>query len=327
LLDWKSIFGVTHLSDDISRVILVSSIFVSLNFIISLCKSIFYALQNAAAVSWMELSIQVLNLILIIIASKFSSENLLMMAILYGASLISVSVLASIFLFYKNPNLIPSLRYFRFDIGKEITSLGLQFFIIQISALVLFTTDNLIISSLYGASNVTPYTTVNKLFTVVSSFYLAIITPLWSSFTVAKAKKDLTWMRNIYKKIHILMIPFFLGIIGLGLLFRSITFIWLGRNLDYQNGLIFFGAIYGALTIWCNTYAMIGNGLGLMRVSVITAIAQAVINIPLSLFCAITLNMQSSGVLLGTVLAMLISASIIPIFVYMYIFKSGSELV
>jgi O-antigen/teichoic acid export membrane protein len=324
-LNWNEIFGVKTINENIFLIIAVSLTFLCINFVISLCKNVLYALQQAALVSWMEPSIQILNLILVLLVSKLLTQNLLAMAFIYGFSIVLVNFIASIILYRKHPDLKPNLHSFRFEAGKEITNLGMQFFVIQICALILFTTDNLIISRLYGASDVTPYTTVNKLFTAVSSVYLAFITPIWSSFTLAKSKDDYPWMRSILKKMHLLMLPFVIGTFILAFLFKDITFLWLQKNLVYEDGLIWLGAMYGLLTIWCNTYAVIGNGLGLMRVSMVTAIVQAVINIPLSLLFAISFDMKSSGVLLGTVISMSVSALVIPIFVIKYIYKNGER--
>lgn len=321
-LNWNSIFGVTTINESIFLVITVSLTFICLNFIISLCKSILYALQQAALVSWMELSIQLINLTLVLLVSKFITQNLLLMACIYGFSLVFVNMIASIILFYHYPEIKPSIKFFRFEVGKEITNLGIQFFIIQISALILFTTDNLIISNLYGASDVTPYSTVNKIFSAVFSFYSAIITPLWSSFTLAKSRFDFNWMKKIYKRLHWVMLPFICGTFFLAFLFKDISYLWLKSHLNYADGLIWIGAIYCILTIWCNTYAAIGNGIGLMRISIFTAVTQAIINIPLSLLFAIEYEMESAGVLLGTVISMGVSAIIMPIFVIRYIYKN-----
>ena len=76
------------------------------------------------------------------------------------------------------------------------------------------------------------------------------------------------------------------------------------------------------LTIWCNTNAQVSNGLELMKVSILTAVVQAAVNIPLSLLFAERFNMESTGVLLGTVCAMCISALVQPIANYIYINKS-----
>ena len=197
--------------------------------------------------------------------------------------------------------------------------LGMKFFIVQICALVLFSTDSLMISYLYGASDVTPYATVNKVFTAVSSLYIAFIAPIWSAFTKANAEKNYLTMKKSIGKLQLFMIPFLVVAIVLTIFFKPITKIWLGQELSYSYGLIPLGLMYCLLTIWTNTYASIGNGLELMKVSIIVAVVQAVLNIPLSLLFAQLLGYQSAGVLAGTVIVMAISAIIMPIYIHCWI--------
>lgn len=315
ILDWNSIFGVKGFDENLTQIVCVSVAFVAVNFILSICKNIFYALQEVAYVSLMELIVQIANLVGVLIVSRFYEGNLLLMAVVYGTSMVSVSLVFSIILYAKRKFLRPSFKMVQLKTGKELTNLGLQFFVIQICALVLFTTDNLIISHLYGASDVTPYTTVNKLFSAVSQGYMALLVPIWSSVTKAKTENNFVWLKLLIRKLHLLMLPFVVVAVVLTIIFIPLSTWWLGQELNYVNGLIPLGAIYCILTIWCNTYAYVANGLELMKISMKIAITQAIANIPLSLFFAKTLGMESAGVLLGTVLVMVISAILTPIYV------------
>lgn len=324
-LNWESVFGVYGFDENLSRIVSISFFFVVVNFVLSICKNILYALQEAALVSIMELGVQIFNLVGVMIASQSVKENLLSMACIYGTSIILVNVICSVALCVKNKDLIPSLSAVNMKVGIDLTSLGVQFFVIQICVLVLFTTDNLIISRLYGAVNVTTYTMVNKLFTVISNVFTALLAPIWSSVTKAKAEYNYDWLKKLINKLNWLMLPFFAGAVLLGIIFRPLSNIWLGQVLDYQDGLIALGVVYCILSIWSNTYAYIANGLELMRMSMTVAITQAGVNIPLSLFFAEMLGMKSTGVLAGTVLSMAIAVVIIPIYVNKYIKAAVSD--
>lgn len=318
-LNWQRIFKVEFTDENLARVVIISGAFVILNFVLSICKNVLYALQKAAQVSIMELSSQLLNLIGILILTRSASGNLLLIAVIYGSALIIVSIIMSFVLYIRNPNLCPTPKSIDFAIGKELTTLGIQFFIIQICALILFTTDNLIISYIYGAADVTPYSTVNKLFGAIPQVFMVVLAPIWSSVTKAKTENDYSWLSRLMRKLLVLMVPFLFGTIVLTIFFEPIAKIWLSKELDYGLALIPLGACYAFLTIWCNSYSYVANGLEMMKFSMTIAIVQAVVNIPLSLLFAKVFNMQSSGVLLGTVLAMAISAVFTPIFVNKYI--------
>ena len=312
-INWNRVFGVQNFTENLTAVVCISVIFVAINFVLSICKNVFYALQKAADVSLMELTIQVINLVGVLIVRVIIPSNLFAMALIYGFSMIISSLIFSVVLYGKNRDLRPSIRTVDMSEGKDLTSLGLQFFIIQICALVLFTTDSLIISYLYGAADVTPYNTVNKLFNAVIGIYSALIVPVWSDVTKSKVEKRYEDIRRLIKKLQLIMSPFIVGALILAVLFRPISNLWLGQELEYTTSLILFGMAYCVLTIWCNTYANIANGLELMKVSIITAIVQAVVNIPLSLLFAEGLGMKNAGVLAGTVLSMLISTIVQPI--------------
>ena len=318
-VDWNKVFGVRNFTENLTAVVCLSVVFVAVNFVLSICKNVFYALQKAAIVSLMELTTQIINLVGVLIARVIIPSNLFAMALIYGLSMIVSSLIFTVALYGKNKSLRPNIRTVDMSEGRSITSLGLQFFIIQICALVLFTTDSLIISYLYGAADVTPYNTVNKLFNAVVGIYSALIVPVWSDVTKSKIEKRYEDVRKLVKKLQIILFPFIVGSIILAVLFRPISNLWLGQKLEYTTSLILFGMAYCVLTIWCNTYASIANGLELMKVSIITATVQAVVNIPLSLLCAEGLGMKTAGVLAGTVLSMMISAIVQPIAIRNYI--------
>ena len=58
-----------------------------------------------------------------------------------------------------------------------------------------------------------------------------------------------------------------------------------------------------------------------MKVSVIIAIIQSLVNVIASIFFGAILGMKSVGVLLGTVIAMLVSSIVMPIYIKKYLSK------
>ncbi len=311
-LDWKCIFGVESVTEDLASIVSISIAFVAVNFVLSICKNVLYAMQRAANVSIMELAIQIMNLGGVLLAQRIYESSLLVMTIIYGLSMVIVNLITSVVIYKSNKSIRPGIRYINLNVGKSLTNLGVQFFVIQICALVLFTTDSLMISYLYGASNVTPYSTVNKLFNVVIGMFSALLAPIWSAITKAKAEGQFHELKNNIKKLYMFMMPVFIGVVILTINFRFISKIWLRKNLDYTTELILFGGMYCCLNIWTNTQGTIANGLGILKEQMVMAVVQASINIPLSIFFAKYLNMDSAGILLGTNISMLISCIYLP---------------
>lgn len=312
-LDWKSIFGIKDIAENLYSVVCISVMFIAINFILSICKNVLYALQKAANVSVMELAVQIINLGGILIAQKLFNSNLFVMTIVYGSSMLIVNLAASIALYRKNRCIRPAIPEVDLYMGRFLANLGLQFFVIQICALILFMTDNLMISYLYGAAAVTPYSTVNKLFNAVYGIFVAFLTPIWSAVTKTKIEGQVSELKKIIKRLYMMMTPFILCVVILMIYFRFISRIWLGRELEYTTELIFLGGVYCCFNMWTNLHGMIANGLGILKEQMIMAVFQATINIPLSIFFAKYLYMDSAGILLGTDIALLVSCIYLPI--------------
>lgn len=315
-ISWGNILGADNLDENLVLIIRLSIAFTAFNFVLSICRNVLFALQKASVVSLLEPITQMLNLSGVLILSSVSNNDLLLIACIYGSSMILTNLIASLALYSKYKELRPAVCDVSLKTGGSLVNLGIQFFIIQLCALVLFTTDNLIISNLYGAIDVTPYSTVNRLFNAVAMMFTAVLAPIWSSVTKAKVENNYEWMNRLIKKLWLLMIPFIAGAFVLGIVFKPVAKMWLGQTLNYSPGLISLGVMYGALTIWCNTYSYIANGLELMRPSIAVAVVQAVLNIPLSLFFAEALGWKSAGVLAGTVASMMVAAIAMPIYVH-----------
>ena len=150
-VDWNKIFGISEPEENLTAIIIVSVIFVAVNFILSICKNILYALQKAGSVSFMELMVQVINFVSLLIIKQKTNGNLFTMAVIYGTSMIIVNLAASFFIYGKKKEIRLEITQANMEVGIGLTKLGIQFFVIQVCTLILFTTDNLIISYLYGA--------------------------------------------------------------------------------------------------------------------------------------------------------------------------------
>lgn len=323
-LDWNNVLGLRNKYGEIKLVVVLSLLFVCINFILSLCRTVMLAMQKAAFASLVDFCNQFFALIGIIIVSAFSSENLFLVSIISGGASVVSCLLFSIIFYSFHREFIPSFHLADRNTGKEVTSLGIQFFVIQVCGLILFTTDNLIISNLYGAENVTPYSIVNKLFTAVISLHAAVLTPFWSAMTKAYVEKELNEIKKIIRYGILIMIPFiFVGIV-ISLLFKPLTVLWLGEDLNCSKLLVLFGTIYCIVYLWCNTFGILSSGMNIVKGPMYIAIIQAIFNVPLSLLLAVKMKMGPEGILLGTIISMLISAVAVPIILMKRIHKKDN---
>jgi O-antigen/teichoic acid export membrane protein len=133
---------------------------------------------------------------------------------------------------HKRAYLAPKYRYFSFEIGKKLINSGLVFFLLGIFTLIANASDGLVIAQTLGASSVSGYEIVKKVF-LFSMFTQFIIQPLWPAFAEASESGDIKWIKKTLQKA--LLISIISGaIITLPLLIfgKQIIILWVGIGYE-----------------------------------------------------------------------------------------------
>ena len=106
------------------------------------------------------------------------------------------------------PYLSPTYKLFRKDYLKELLSLSVIFFILQIASIILFALSNLLISNMFGPDQVTPYNIAYRYFSLVPMVFNMLITPMWTAATDAYAKGDYDWIRRSNRTVLLFLVAF-----------------------------------------------------------------------------------------------------------------------
>lgn len=302
IVNWNIIFSTTI---PMRNVMLITFTFICVNFVLALSNTLLYALHLAERVSIRNCLVQVANIIGLFVISKFTSESLVAMAILFGATSTVLYLYNSVQVFKHNPCLVPSFSMFDKSKISDICNVGLKFFVIQIMGLLLFTVDNMLITYYFGAAAATPFNIANKVFNTIYSVFAAFIVPYWSKTVVAIAEKNINWVKSSIKKVAIVGGVFICCYITMGAIFRPVVRIWLQRELTFDAGLIpvmvIFYIVYTILAIECQFI----NGSGKIGVQLIVYVIIGTMNIPLSIFLGVGCHMGSVGVRLATTILVL----------------------
>ena len=124
-------------------------------------------------------------------------------------------------------------------------------------------TDNIIITQLFGPAEVTPYNVAFKYFSVITMVFITIIlAPYWSAYTDAYTKGDFKWIRKETRKL--LKIWSFLIIIVLVMVFVSnfVYHIWIGDIIKVPFLLSVIMGLYVIIFAWNSVFAGFINGTG-----------------------------------------------------------------
>jgi O-antigen/teichoic acid export membrane protein len=289
---------------------------VVISFVLNLFKPFFYSAQQSSKVELAMLVYQMIVLICIYILLKYFSRNLLFVALIYGCSNILIGVIFTVYFFNKHKKIRPSLKYFQKDKVKDLMGLSLSFFCIQLCMIVIFTTDNLIISNLIGPVEVTNYDIVYKFFQVIITISVIAQDPFWALYTDAYHKKDYNWIKQTLNKLNKLFFIFILLVGGMFFLSRPIIKFWIQKDLDISNNLILFMSLFVLVRVYGIIFMNFLNSIGRIKLQMWLYVFGAIINIPLSILLVTKFNLGSSGVILGTFFSILSLSIILPIQTY-----------
>lgn len=283
-------------------------------FFLKLITSIINAYQKPALNGALSLIVNFSTLISIYVLSKSSTPSLFSFSIICSAIPVAVFAIVSLFLFNGNYSYLkPSFRFLDLKYSRDLVKLGMQFFIVQVSALIIFSTDTVIVSQLYGPEEVTTYNVAYKYFYMVPLVFNVVLAPFWSAFTDAFVKKEFDWIRSTIKKL--VVVWGFLSLIAVIMIIAANTayYIWVGPSIKVPFSLSVTTGIFVIIANWNNIFAYFMNGVGKVKLQLIYGVIAGIINIPLSVFLAKYLNLGTTGVILATNICLIFATVLMPI--------------
>ena len=308
--NWNQLLHLQNaINYNIWPIILLSLGFFCLQFVLQPINTILIATHQPFKSSLLFLAGQLLTLILTCILIRFTHGNLFILVFVVAGSPVLVLLCGSLYFFKKRlTSFIPRFSRIDFKSAKSLLNLGSAFFFIQIGALVLYETDNIIITRTLGPYYVTTFNIAYKYFSILIIAFSIIVTPYWSAFTDAYAKNDFEWIRVSIRKLRLLWL--YTSVLALLLYFFSDIFyrLWIGNAVSISKPLSLSIAIYVVFQNWMVIQAYLLNGVGKLRIQLILVIATSFLNIPLSVLLINRVGLH------GTVIANVVVVAIINIF-------------
>ena len=306
LLDWGFILNTPkELKTELQKITIIVVGFFCIKFVLHLINTILIADQRPATSNLLDFISNLISLIVIYVLTLFSNGSLVYLSITLGASPIVLFIMSFFFFNKDYREYKPSYKYIDFSKARILVSLGMKFFIIQISCIVIFTTDNVIISHILGPAEVTPYAIAYKYFGLIAYIFAIINSPFWSAYTEAYQKKEIKWIKEINKKLKkawVLLTFFSLILLLISPFFYKI---WIGKEVHISLLLSFLMFLYFIVQNLASIYLHFINGLGKIKLQLIFAIIGGILNIPLSIIFAKYFNLGSIGVILATLVCVI----------------------
>ncbi len=313
-LHWNEILNTSTIPErELSLLALIVFTFFLLRFIFNLIGIILMADQKPALNNAINPIGNIVSIIIIYILSFTMKGALVMMGFVLSVIPVVVLLVTSFFLFRgKYRHLKPSIKSINWKYSPMLLGLGVKFFIIQITAIVLFSTSNIIITQILGVEEVTIYNIAFKYFQVPVMFYGIIMTPIWSAVTDAYTRNDFVWLKNTLSKLNRIS---WIALIGITLMLIASPYVytyWVGEKINIPFLVSASMALYAAINVSLSPYTQYINGMGKLYLSTRFVIFSLLFYIPLAVILAKS-SLGLSGVMLATCLMNLIG---VPIQVY-----------
>ena len=232
--DIARFFNISDIAiPDLRCVLSLLVVVTSLQLITKLINSIFLADQKPAFSSLIDCSGVVCSLFLLFILKDRLAGSLFNLALIITLPTFIISVCVTLYAFNKHyRKLKPSLKYFNLKISNKLINLGLRFFLIQLSALIILQGSNIIILKFIGAEEVSVFSLVYKYFNVIVTIFTLVLTPYWSFFTDSYAKNNYNQLKKGFKQLLISWLA--ISMVGV-VMWIALPFsfkIWLNQELD-----------------------------------------------------------------------------------------------
>lgn len=301
-VSWVDVFNASQgLSRELNILLPIIFILFCLRLALKLIVSLYQADQNHSIENKAQFFIQVPSLIVVYGMTMLDHSSLMNFGIAISGLPVLVLLLFNMFGFtttlkeYK-----PSFSSWKIEHLREITGLGFQFFIIQIAVLVLLTTDNFIISQVFGPEEVVPYHIAFKYFSIVTIGYSIIVAPYRSSITEAYTRGELDWIKKSVGNIQKLWLGVPLTLFLMVLASEWAYDAWVGDKVVIPLELTLSMMLYVFLHTFNMVYVTFINGVGKIKLQLIASCISILINIPLSVFLAKECGLGVKGVILAT---------------------------
>ena len=327
-IDWSKILNSdASYANELGILVLIVFNFFFIQFVLKLITIVLKADQRPAlADSFLTIG-KFISLVFVFILIKSTTNtaaangSLIYLGWILSASPVLVLLIATVYLFNnKYKDISPSIKYVKFEHAKDLLNLGVKFFIIQLSMIIIFQSSSIIIAQFYGPAEVTPYYIAQRLFSVIMLIFTIIASPFQVAFTEAWIQKDISWVKNIVTKLFKLWIG--LVFLALFLYFISDSFfdLWIGK--EQMKTIIITDRLKISMIISLLLFSLGGvfkmfiNGVAKVAIQMYCHLIGAAIFIPVTYFFIKYLHWGIESVVIGSIVANFYYPLIAPIQYY-----------
>jgi O-antigen/teichoic acid export membrane protein len=206
---------------------------------------------------------------------------------------------------WHKPWLLPRPSLLDRSTSRELLNSGSSFFLIQVAAVVVFSSDNIVVSHYLGAAEVTPYSVTWRLVGLAAVLQSLIFPALWPAYAEAYAKRDYGWIRRTFSLTMKGTVALNLCCVTVLIVFgRALIRLWAGPAAVPTFSLLLAMGVWALISGFMSVESCLLAAMNRIREQAALSIVAAVVNIALSI--ALVRHIGSLGVIGGTILSYLL---------------------
>jgi O-antigen/teichoic acid export membrane protein len=307
-IHWGSIFNTSIPNDTLKSVLLTIISCVCMQFLLKPLSSVLAGDQKHFLDSIITLIANIACIAVILLFKKYLKGSIFLLSVIFGVVPCIIWILASITLFAtKYKHIKPSVKSVDFKYRKQLLGVGLKFFIIQLAGLIMYSSNNFIISHLMGNEEVTTYNIAFRYFSILTILYSLVNAPIWTAYAEAFALRDWKWIRKVTHQANLLCTLLLLLTLIMLLASPLVYKIWIKDAVTIPFSVNFLMAVNVGITLFGATYTSFINGSGKIRLQSLYSIFTSLAHIPLAYFLIKMLGLGLNGLLILTILWSMIS--------------------
>lgn len=288
VVHWTSLLNVDAAYEGaIVQALRLLSVMICVQMVANVIVSVLAAYQRVAFSQSFLVIGNVLAYILILVLSHTVPASLPLLAIVLAGSPILATVVGSVILYRGSCYAVrPSWRCVDMSRVKELLSLGSKFFIINVQAVIVYQTANVLISHVSSPEMVTAYNIAYKYLSLTIFVYSNVTLSLWTAYTDAYAKGDRPWMISMRRKMNRLLMLCMLLCVVFAAVAQPVYAVWIGDKAEVPVAMTWWVAAYVATYCFMTLNGTFTIGTGKVYLESIVVAIGAVVYIPVALFAA-----------------------------------------
>ena len=306
-ISWGAVF---HVSDALQiqharTCVAVAVAFFLVSLPLTLANKVFAGYQQVHFANAFAMVSSVLSLVAILTTIALHGTIVYLMVSYCAAMLVGTCSLNLWLHFWQRPWLMPRLQSVHLAAAQSLFGQGFLFFIIQCTGLVVFSTDNLVITHYLGPAQVTPYSFAWRLTSYATMVQAIMLPSLWPAFSEAYHKRELDWVVSTYRSVtRKSLAAVGLAALVIGFSGRLIIRLWAGSNAVPSQRLLWLMAVFNLIMAATTNQAFLLNATRRLRLEAIVAVLAAGVNLTLSIF--FVQRIGTEGVIASTIFSFLV---------------------